>query len=69
VTFQLNLEDKDSFVYFGGIPDGIIEGDSHILHVDRNDNTVWWVAEITDIKYNATTLKQSSIAQAIFDSG
>jgi len=31
VTFRLNMDGTDSIVYFGGIPDGIIEGEMKTL--------------------------------------
>ena len=57
VTFQINLESqKDSKVTFGGIPDGIIDGETQTFDI-VNDS--WWTVNITGLSYDGNSIKRS----------
>ena len=70
-TFQLNdVQDEDSSMTIGGIPDGIIDGETTTLQNLVVFNHDWWTVGLEDVKYNNSTIKSSTdIHEAILDTG
>ena len=66
VTFLLTEEPEASSITFGGIPEGLVDGDTRTFDIVLDD---WWTVDITGISYNGSSIKQSSVDKAIFDTG
>ena len=67
-TFQINLRGTTSSVTFGGIPDGLVNGELTKLDLVKSQDS-WWTVELSEAFYGDTSIKVTDVHYAILDTG